>query len=212
MENSIKIKRRESLSIKDSCEKCLNAMNEAFTSEKLARYGLKRDAGTFEDMMRDGANSIRDYRNALEKELPVNSELAFLSEGAKKRVDEAVGELKRYISNLRQKGIPSKTGLNIRMSLTSERVKFDEACGRIVLTDEGKDILDHLTNVYLTTKKQVVAYNLAIEIKEKINTLDSILKGSRLVTLRENSRFGIINYSINGAELNAEQVELLAKL
>ena len=38
MENSIKIKRRESLSIKDSCEKCLNAMNEAFTMAERGGY------------------------------------------------------------------------------------------------------------------------------------------------------------------------------
>lgn len=209
MEEKIRlfIKKRMDFGAKKSCDNALNAMNEVFNSEALERFGLKRDAATFADIMLGGTKSISDYRKALEKELPTNSKLAFLAENAKRQVEEGVGELTDYITKLQRLGT-SNVGAHA-MALTSDCVMFDEECGRIVLTDTGKEELDNLINVYLTTKKQVEAYNLAIEIKEKINALDSMLKDSHLETFSVNSPMGVISYSPKGAEVNAERLATL---
>lgn len=154
------------------CETRLAKMTNAFSEERLSRYGLHRDAETFNDFIRDGTNSLEKYRKALESELKVDSVIPFIAAKAKREVDEALEELKAFIRDVTNY-MPGGTSAH-EMTFNAEDIRLNED-GKVVLTKVGNDKLDELTGYYLSSKNQVDIWNLATEIKEKFERLHKMV-------------------------------------
>lgn len=209
----IRIEKKDGRFTKDTAEKCLNTLNEVFASDKLAKFGLKRNAETFADLMNGGENAIKFYRALLEDNLAINSEVPVLAEEARKKVENLVAELRQYIDKLHSSGFAKGFTGSVSMVLTPERVRFDEESARVVLSDMGAEMLERLTCVYLTTEKQITAYNLAREIEKKINALGAVLKDSKFVPISSGILgWGLIDYTGNIAKLDRDNIENLARL
>ena len=166
---------RQDYGIKAKCETRLAKMTNAFSEECLSRYGLSRDADTFDDVIRGGDKSLEKYRMALESELNVNSAIPFIAQKARKERDEALEELKAYI---REVSI-CMGGADI--GFLPEDIRFDDEEGKVVLTDLGNDKLSDMTGYYLKSQSQVNVWNLATRIKEDYESLHRIVKECNVI-------------------------------
>lgn len=172
---------RQDYGIKAKCETRLAKMTNAFSEERLSRYGLSRDTETFDDVIRGGADALEKYRMALESELKVDSVIPFIAAKAKSERDEALDELKAFIREVTNSMIASSYGGDM-MGFDAEDICLNED-GKVVLTKSGNDKLSELTGYYLTNQSQVNIWNLATEIKEKYERLHGMVmecSGKRL--------------------------------
>ena len=193
---------------RNQCEMALSKLTEAFNLDSLSRYGLKRDAETFDDLMRGGQAAKRAYRATVEKHYPVNSEIPYIVERAEKSVNEAVSELDGYIKSLRESG---RLPINSHMSLGAESVCFDEKLGKVILSANGVEALENCEGYYMTSEKQVKVYSLANEIVGKIQSLDELLKGSRYHALGTDG-LCVLRYNCNEVKIDIENVSLIEQL
>ena len=146
-------------------------MSSAFNQECLSRFGLERDSKTFDDFTRGGSKSIEQYRASLEAELNVNSKIPFVARKARAEVNEAIEELKAYIREVTN----HMPGRNLHdMGFNAEDIRFDEETGRVVFTMVGNENLEGILNIYLTKQVQVDIWNIATDIKEKIERLNKL--------------------------------------
>jgi len=172
----------------------LQKLSKMFSEDVLSRYGLKRDAQVFDDLMRGGSKAKQSYRALLENEYPVKSTLPYVAEEAQRQVEKALSELAEFVLSLIAAGRTYRGLL-----LSAENVRFDEAEGCPVLTPEGEEKLEDMEGYYATTKKQVQVYELAKKIVGDIGTLKTMLEGSR---------YSAISSSWNEAVLSVEGREI----
>lgn len=176
------------------CVDALQKLSKMFSEDVLSRYGLKRDAQVFDDLMRGGSKAKQSYRALLENEYPVKSTLPYVAEEAQRQVEKALSELAEFVLSLIAAGRTYRSLL-----LSAEKVRFDEAEGCPVLTPEGEEELEDMEGYYATTKKQVQVYELAKKIVGDIGTLKTMLEGSR---------YSAISSSWNEAVLSVEGREI----
>ena len=162
---------------RNQCKAALRKLTDIFCSESLSRYGLKRDAETFDDLMRGGAEAEQTYRTIIEKELPVKSSIRFIAEKARESVGEAVAELSVYIDEFRKAGTFPMNSNAPSFAANPDYIRFDEDLGEVVLSPEGLEAIEDVEGYYMTNKRQVEVYDLAKEIEEKIHLLDKLLEG-----------------------------------
>lgn len=174
----IKVGSKLNFGTEDFCKRQLDNLSKMFQEDKLSRYGLERNAETFDDLMSGGAEAIRQYRERLEMELPVNSVLPYISEKAKRDVEEAVDELRYYIDSVNK----AKSFNNPHaMHLQNDYVRFDEESNCVVLTDLGREALENEVGYYITNRVQLDIFNLANEVKKKYEELDKLVRGHSAV-------------------------------
>jgi hypothetical protein len=157
------------------CEMVMKRLSKVFNESSLSRYGLKRDARTFEDLMRGGHVAKQSYRAQIEKELPVKSSISFIAEKARASVDEAVEELQGFITTLQNAGkVPS----NCHLWLQPNHMQFDDETGQVVWSSEGLAAIEEVEGYYMTNERQLQVYDLAKEIVAKVEELETALQGS----------------------------------
>lgn len=189
---------RQDYGIKAKCEARLAKMTNTFSDERLSRYGLSRDAETFDDFIRGGDKSLEKYQAALEAELNVNSGIPFIAQKARQELAEALGELKAYIREV----TICMGGVDI--GFLADDIRFDNEQGKVVLTDSGNDKLADLTGYYLTNQSQINVWNLATEIKEKYERLHGMVMGCSGKRLGINM---VLNFNNDGtASINKDIV------
>lgn len=184
---------RQDYGIKAKCETRLAKMTKAFSEERLSRYGLSRDAETFDDVIRGGTGVLEKYRMALESELKVDSVIPFIAAKAKRERDEALDELKAFIREVTNSMIASSYGGDM-MSFDAEDICLNDD-GNVVLTKSGNDKLSELTGYYLTNQSQVNIWNLATEIKEKYERLHGMVMECSRMRLGINQ---VLNFNNDG--------------
>ena len=166
---------RQDYGIKAKCETRLAKITNTFSEERLSRYGLSRDAETFDDFIRGGNKCLEKYRAALEAELNVNSGIPFIAQKARQELAEALDELKAFIREVTNSMIATSYGGDM-MGFEAEDICLNEE-GKAVLTDSGNEKLSDLTGYYLTNQSQINIWNLATEIKEKYERLHGVVMG-----------------------------------
>ena len=201
----IKIGDKLNFGTKEKCEAKLNKLASNFVESRLNRFGLKRDEATFNDLMTGGKAALRYYRENLERELPVNSVVPYIAERAQDEVEEAIGELSRYISTY-----SAISGENLgsgTIRLKPEHVRYDESSGKVVLTDSGKEAVEDELCYFLTSQRQIDAYNLANKMVEDWKQLKEYTKGITWLHAIDDGRNGILRYdNIKGLEVLAENI------
>lgn len=184
------------------CEIALKRLTEAFSQDSLARYGLVRDGETFDDLMRGGEAAKRKYRTALEKQLPVNSEIPFIAERAKESVSEAIQELDSFMLGVSRAGrLPE----NCIMSMRPDYCCFDEEQGRVVFTAAGTEALEDVEGYYITNEKQKMVYDMAQEIVERVCALNTLLEGTKCKAINSSGR-DILRLANGGIEIVNENI------
>ena len=197
------IGKKQDFGTKAMCDTRLAKMTSAFSEEKLSRFGLKRDAATFDDLTRGGAASLEKYRKALEGELKVNSTIPFIAAKAKAELDEALEELKAFIREVTN--FMPGCGNSADMDFNAEDIRLNEN-GKVVFTKVGHDKLDGLLNFYLTSQKQIDVWNLATDIKEKYERLN------KMVAEYSNGRVRIenlIDFNMGAVSINTGLVSIV---
>ena len=206
-QKKIKIKIGDKLGFgtKEKCEAKLNKLASNFVESRLNRFGLKRDEATFNDLMTGGKAALRYYRENLERELPVNSVVPYIAERAQDEVEEAIGELSRYISTY-----SAISGENLgsgTLRPKPEHVRYDESSGKVVLTDSGKEAVEDELCYFLTSQRQIDAYNLANKMVEDWKQLEEYTKDITWLHAIDDGSNGILRYdNIKGLEVLAENI------
>lgn len=173
MEKKLFVAKKMDFGTKAMCEARLKKISAAFQDERLQTFGLIRDAKTFDDFTRGGTKSIAQYRASLEAELNVNSKIPFLARKAQAELDEGIEELKTFIREVTNFMPCSQNSHD--MGFNAEDIRLDEETGDVVFTKVGNDKLDSMLNIYLTKQKQVDIWNVATDIKEKVERLNKML-------------------------------------
>ena len=201
----IKVGEKMDFGTKQYCNDTLARMTEAFRGDVLKRFGLERNETTFNDLMSGGTESVARYRERLEAELPVNSVLTYIAEKAQAELDQALGELYRFIESLQKL---QSGGKNFHsMYLAAEYVRFDDEAGRVVLTEKGQEALENETGYYLTSKKQLDCFNLASEIVKKYKKLSALVADCRPLKVIDDGLQGVIRIDTGGnAEVRVENI------
>lgn len=174
----IKVGSKLNFGTEEFCKRQLDNLSKVFQADKLSRYGLERNAETFDDLMSGGVEAIRQYRERLEMELPVNSVLPYIAEKAKRDVEEAVDELRYYINSVNKAKYFDNPHA---ITLSNDYVRFDEKSNCVVLTDQGHEALDNEVGYYITNRVQLDIFNLANEVKKKYEELDRLIKENSAV-------------------------------
>lgn len=182
------------------CEEAMKRLSDVFSAGALLRYGLSRNASTFEDLMRGGPISVRKYQAEIEKQLPVKSKVLFIADKAKASVSEAVGELEAYIRILQK---TMRVADNCALYLQPEHIRFDDGLNKVVWSPEGLEAIEDVEGYYMTNEKQVQVNELAKEIAEKIDDLNKLLSGSHYCAISNDMGNGILAVS-NGGKIKVE--------
>lgn len=172
MEKKLFVAKKMDYGTKAMVEARLKKITAAFQDERLQTFGLPRDAKTFDDFTRGGTKSIELYRGCLEAELNVKSKIPFIARKAQAELAEAIEELKAFIRDVTNY-MPASNYHD--MGFQAEDIRLDEETGNVVLTKVGSDKLDSLLNIYLTKQNQVDIWNIATDIKEKVERLNKML-------------------------------------
>ena len=172
MEKKLFVAKKNDYGTKAMCEARLKKIAEAFQGTRLASFGLTRDSKTFDDFTRGGSKSIEQYRESLEAELNVKSKIPFIARKAQAELAEAIEELKAFIRDVTNY-MPASNYHD--MGFQAEDIRLNEETGNVVLTKVGSDKLDSLLNIYLTKQNQVDIWNIATDIKEKVERLNKML-------------------------------------
>ena len=93
------------------------------------------------------------------------------------------------------------------MGFNAEDIRLDEETGDVVFTKVGHDKLDSLLNIYLTKQNQVDIWNVATEIKEKLERLNKMLTENNKGIPCYFSK--VLNVANNSVVINAEAIAAL---
>lgn len=202
MEKKIFVAKRMDFGTKAFCESRLKKISTAFSEDGLSRFGLVRDAKTFDDFTRGGTKSIEQYRTSLEAELNVNSKIPFIARKAQAELEEGIEELKAFIREVTN-FMPCSQSVH-DMAFNAEDIRFDEETGDVVFTKVGHDKLDNLLNIYLTKQNQIDIWNIATDIKEKLERLNKMLSECNNPIYSDYSK--VLKMANDGVTVNAEVI------
>ena len=152
-------------------ENRLQKLTNLFDFDTLNSFGLSRDAATFDDIMRGGAESEKQLEKTLESELPLTSKLDVIKFQARAQYNETKNKFQKFVFDI--KSTCAAHGVN-DLDFMPEYVRLNEQ-GEVELTPEGTDALDMKVNLYLTTEKQVAIYDAAITVKDAISNLQKLV-------------------------------------
>lgn len=171
----MKVGAKPNFGTREKCKAKLDRLTSNFNESVLKRFALKRDEATFADLMRGGDEALRQYKEMLERELPVNSVIPFIADKAQKELREAIDELRLHLKSYQ--GICTGYLGSGDISLQADYVRYDEETEKVVLTEAGQEAVEEQLYYILTTQRQVDAYNLANKIVEDVKGFNKRIGG-----------------------------------